>query len=373
MGDLLTAIGLMSGTSMDGIDVAMLHTDGKSQVQRGPSSFFPYKADFRKQLHHVLEDAKAIEVREDRPGSLPRVEKQLTDLHIQAVKAFLEENALAAEAVDLLGFHGQTVLHRPEEKLTVQIGDGNALAKEIGINTVFDMRAADVTNGGQGAPLVPFYHQALAANLPNEFFGVSPVCFVNIGGISNITYVGEQLIAFDTGPGNALIDQWVQQHAGVPYDQGGMIAAEGRIDQKLANGLLDHSYFSQPLPKSLDRLDFSVPEPDWTNLENGARTLCYVTAASIIRAAEHLPDAPKLWIITGGGRKNPHIMADIKAIAEKSDGNVITSEEAGFDGDMMEAEAWAYLAVRSINGLPLTAPGTTGCINETCGGILTKY
>lgn len=364
-----TAIGLMSGTSMDGIDAALVKTDGKDIVERGSMGFYPYAVKMQNILKQALEDAKALKKRDERIGCLEEAENLITKLHIDAVKFFLKENNLDATKVDVLGFHGQTVLHRPDQELTVQLGNGEKLAAETGIDTVYDMRAKDMQHGGQGAPLVPIYHKALTSSLPDTFKQKSPVVFVNIGGISNITYIGEELIAFDTGPGNALIDQWVQSQAGIPYDQGGMIAAEGIINDALATQYLESKYFEKSLPKSLDRNDFLPPIAGEISLEEGARTLAYISAAAIFKSVDHLPKAPKLWIVCGGGRHNPHIMSDMKTLATKTKSQVILAEEAGFDGDAMEAEAWGYLAVRSLKELPLTFPTTTGCKEPVTGGV----
>lgn len=364
-----TAIGLMSGTSMDGIDAALVKTDGKDIVERGSMGFYPYAVKMQNILKQALEDAKALKKRDERIGCLEEAENLITKLHIDAVKFFLKENNLDATKVDVLGFHGQTVLHRPDQELTVQLGNGEKLAAETGIDTVYDMRAKDMQHGGQGAPLVPIYHKALTSSLPDKFKQKSPVVFVNIGGISNITYIGEELIAFDTGPGNALIDQWVQSQAGIPYDQGGMIAAEGIINHALATQYLESKYFKKSLPKSLDRNDFLPPIAGEISLEEGARTLAYISAAAILKSVDHLPKAPKLWIVCGGGRHNPHIMSDMKKLATKTKSQVILAEEAGFDGDAMEAEAWGYLAVRSLKELPLTFPTTTGCNEPVTGGV----
>lgn len=367
-----TAIGLMSGTSMDGIDAALVRTDGENIVQRGPMGFYPYSPDLQDKLKQGLVEAKNITHRDERTDGLKDVENLITKLHIEAVKAFLLENKLEASQIDVLGFHGQTVLHRPEQALTVQIGNGEALATATGIDVVYDMRAKDMEYGGQGAPLVPIYHKALASSLPDKFQEQSPVVFVNVGGISNITYIGEELIAFDTGPGNALIDQWVQSEAGIPYDQGGMIAAEGNVNEALVTHYLDNPYFDKSLPKSLDRNDFVPPKPGELGAEDGARTLAHISAAAILKSVEHLPEIPKLWIICGGGRLNPHIMSDLKTLALETKAQVIKAEEASFDGDAMEAEGWGYLAVRSIKELPLTFPKTTGCKTSVTGGVLSR-
>lgn len=372
-GGVKRAIGLMSGTSMDGIDLAMLETDGDGCVRRVAASFTAYDAGFRKRLEQALETAKAIESRSDRPGDLAQLEAALTDRHAVAIEAFLTREGLSANQIDVIGFHGQTVLHRPQKRLTVQLGDGEALASRLGIDVVYDMRAHDMTLGGQGAPLVPAYHRALAAGLAAEWAGELPVVFVNIGGISNITYIGADgdLRAFDSGPGNTLIDQWVTRHAGIPYDSGGAIASEGRVLSGLANRYLSSPFFTAKERISLDRNDFQLPDDKDAGLEDGARTLAFVTAATIAKAQAHLPEKPKLWILTGGGRHNRLIVEDL-TVATRHTGQVIVAEEAGLNGDSMEAEAWAWLAVRSLRGLPLTYPGTTGVKEPATGGVLAQ-
>ncbi|WP_310239544.1 anhydro-N-acetylmuramic acid kinase [Rhizobium rosettiformans] len=368
MADIKTAIGLMSGTSMDGIDVALVRTDGEAIVERGAFLSVPYEPAFRDRLKQALEDAKMIRHRDERPGDLSRMERDLTPRHADAVRLFLELQNLKPGDIDLIGFHGQTVLHRPDEALTVQLGDGALLARETGIDVVYDMRANDVVHGGQGAPLVPVYHEALAHQISAEDW---PVCFVNIGGISNLTFLDRDgtIIGYDSGPGNTLIDQWVEAHAGIPYDDGGRIASEGSVVMALAERYLDNPFFTAETRRSLDRNDFRPPEGQEAELSDGARTLAYVSAAAILKSAGHLPSLPKTYVICGGGRLNRAIMADLVRLAGEKGATVLTAEQAGFDGDAMEAEAWAYLAVRSVKGLPLTFPGTTGVREAVSGGI----
>lgn len=360
----MIALGLMSGTSMDGIDGALVDTDGENAVERGPSFFVPYDDAFRAKLTAALETAKRIRTREERPGELAALEREITLRHADAVTQFLQDVPARWRNVSVVGFHGQTVLHRPAEGVTVQLGEGALLNERVGLPVVWDMRAADMEAGGQGAPLVPAYHAALAHSLfPDRL----PAVIVNIGGISNISFVpakGEP-VAFDTGPGNALIDQWVAR-SGLAYDADGAVAAKGRVVEAVQDAYLAKPFFSQPGPKSLDRLDFTLAEAEGLGLEDGARTLAAVSAGAILRAVEHLPEAPKLWVICGGGRKNPHIVGDLRAGASVP---VIVAEEVGLDGDATEAEAWSYLAVRSLRGLPLTYPGTTGCREAVTGGL----
>jgi anhydro-N-acetylmuramic acid kinase len=370
----LTAIGLMSGTSMDGIDAAALTTDGEGRITFGPTAFLAYPADFRRRIEDGLEAAKAITTRSERPGDLAALERDITLRHAEAVRALLAKLPGRMRSPNVIGFHGQTVLHRPEIGLTVQIGDGALLARETGIDVVYDMRANDMAEGGQGAPLVPAYHAALARSLPAPYRAMSPVVFVNIGGISNITYVGEgDPIAFDTGPGNALIDQWVAREGGIPFDADGAIAREGGVVRAVVEHYLASSFFSRPGPKSLDRNDFSLAEAKGLELADGARTLAAVSAEAILKSVEHLPAAPKLWFVCGGGRKNPHIVGDLRDGAARSGAPVILAEDASLSGDFIEAQAWAYLAVRSLRGLSLTFPTTTGCRRAVSGGVLALH
>jgi len=376
---ILTTLGMMSGTSMDGIDVAILRTDGEAIIEPVFSAEFPYDSDFRDQIGFALEEAKTLDNSPARTSGLRALEVEITRRHIKAVEATLKQAAMNRGDIDLIGFHGQTVLHRPDKGFTVQLGDGEQLADAVGIPVVSDMRSNDMAHGGQGAPLVPAYHGALAASLhstmPTAISAGSPVAFVNIGGISNLTYIGGdgELIAFDTGPGNNLIDQWVANTGGKAFDENGTIAADGNIVEAITKKYLDQSFFGNSVPKSLDRSDFSPLEQGAASLADGARTLAHISAASIFKACEHLPAIPHLWIISGGGRKNPHIIADLKEFAaEQNNGRVLLAEEVGLNGDTMEAEAWAWMAVRSLKGLPLTYPKTTGCSKPVTGGHLSE-
>ncbi|MGE3064810.1 MAG: anhydro-N-acetylmuramic acid kinase [Hyphomicrobiaceae bacterium] len=360
------AIGLMSGTSMDGIDIALVETDGETYLRRGPAETHAYPAELRDRLRACLATARSLKGRQERPGALADVERELTERHAEAVLRFMGDRALQPFAVDVIGFHGQTVLHRPEAGLTVQLGDGPALARRTGIDVVYDLRAADVAAGGQGAPLVPIYHRALVARLPER-----PLAIVNIGGVANITYVGRNgdLIAFDTGPGNALIDDWVARQTGSARDENGALAAQGRIDEAALRYYLSHPYFAKLPPKSLDRDAFPVEAVSHLSAKDGAATLTAFTAEAIAKAREHLPEQPELWIISGGGRRNRTLMGMIAGRVENA---VVPAEAVALDGDTVEAEAWAYLAVRALAGLPITFPGTTGVRQPLSGGVLAR-
>ncbi|MEI8179902.1 anhydro-N-acetylmuramic acid kinase [Aestuariivirga sp.] len=364
MSKSVTALGLMSGTSLDGIDLALLRTDGEQLVERGPVATYPYRPDQQAVLHDALTEAKSLETRDARPGILAEAECALTDWHAEAVDRFLDANGLTPPEVDVIGFHGQTVIHRPERRLTVQLGLGPMLARRTGIPVVYDMRAADVAAGGQGAPLVPVYHRALAAGVAER-----PVAFVNIGGVANLTWIGRDgdLVAFDTGPGNALLNDWCARHTDAPYDRDGMLARSGNSNEIVLGQLLKSNFFAMPAPKSLDRNTFQTAVVDALSPADGAATLTRFTAEAIAASVRLVPEPPRIFVICGGGRLNQTLMRDLRELLQVS---VIAAEDIGMNGDSMEAEAWAYLAVRCLGGLPITFPGTTGVPRPLRGGVI---
>jgi anhydro-N-acetylmuramic acid kinase len=357
----------MSGTSLDGIDVALIVTDGDSVSEIGPFRSFAYAQAERELLRRALKHAAGLAKRDARPGALAEAERFITSRHGDAVEAFLAETGTARGSVDLIGFHGQTVLHDPARRLTVQLGDGEALARRLGLPVVWDFRAADVAAGGQGAPLVPAYHRALAAAAGLE----SPAAFLNIGGVANVTYVGSggELIAFDTGPGNALLDDWVLKRTGRPYDDAGRLAASGTPSAAMLKRLLGHPYFSAPPPKSLDRDSFDVTALAELSDADGAATLLYFTALAAAAAVSQLPAAPRSWHVCGGGRHNGALM---RLLGETLRAKVAPIDELGFDGDATEAQAFGFLAVRAAEGLPLTFPLTTGVPEPLPGGRISR-
>lgn len=365
-GEIWRALGLMSGTSLDGIDVAVIDTDGYKVVRRAATATYPYSEAFREKLRAGLVDATGISQRDERPGRLRLLEQYLTELHAEAISNYLEDHQIQADSIDIIGFHGQTVLHRPEAGLTVQIGDGELLAKLTGRDVVYDMRAADVAAGGQGAPLVSAYHRAIAAHIAER-----PIVVLNIGGVANVTWIGGDgsLLAFDTGPGNALINDWVETHTGAPHDKDGAMAAAGAIHEAILAQYCASPYFSALPPKSRDRNAFSLDPVAGLSLEDGAATLTAFTATTIAKAREHFREEPALWVVCGGGRRNKTLMT---MIAGRVEGAVVPAEALGLDGDAVEAEAWAFLAVRSALGLPLTFPGTTGVATPCLGGRCAK-
>ncbi len=362
---VLKAIGLMSGTSMDGVDVAFIETDGEGVVRQGPSFFLAYGEADRALLRAALADAVKLVDRDARPGALAAAEAMITERHAEAVEAFLSAEGIAPGSIDVVGFHGQTVLHRPERKLTVQIGDGAALARRLRIPVIFDLRAADVAAGGQGAPLVPVFHRALVEDVGIK----APVALVNIGGVANITFVapGMDPIACDTGPGNALIDDLMLARTGAPIDRDGRTARAGKCDQQALATLLAHPFFDAPAPKSLDRNAFSLEPVARLSTLDAAATLVEFTAEAIARALRQMPEAARLLVVCGGGARNPTIM---EALARRTNTQVETADALEWSVDAMEAQAFAYLAARSLRGLPLTYPTTTGVARAMCGGVL---
>lgn len=346
-------VGLMSGTSLDGIDAALIETDGETVRTFGQSATFPYPAAFRSRLVASL----------GRPSGHEAVEAELTSRHADAVRELLSRLPSAHPPAELIGFHGHTVDHRPDQGVTVQIGDGAVLARSLGIPVVNDFRSADVAAGGQGAPLAPLYHAALLADVE------LPVAVLNLGGMANLTWVGDGTppVAFDTGPGNALLDQWVERRTGRPFDEGGALAASGRVSKDAVARYLADPFFGRPPPKSVDRLDFSIEGVTELSVEDGAATLVEVTAAAVARAVPYLPEPPRRWFVTGGGRRNPFMVA---RLAARLGAPCDPVEALGWQGDALEAQAFAFLAVRSRRGLPLSLPTTTGVATPLSGGRL---
>lgn len=353
-GKIYRAIGLMSGTSADGVDAAYIETNGHGFVETGGAMTLPYPPEFRHALLAVMGKPEDT--------TLPAIEEQLTDFHARAVDILLTQIDKTAADIDMMGFHGQTIFHDPAVRKTLQIGDGAALAAATSIDVVNDFRSADVAAGGQGAPLVPLYHAAIAGAWPK------PCAIVNIGGVANVTYLGAagEIIACDTGPGGALIDDAMQELFSLPCDEFGEIASMGVVNEKYLTAWLADDFFALPAPKSLDRNHFknNVYVADLSP-DEAIATLTEFTARSIAAVRAHLPEAPLLWLVTGGGRKNHTLM---QRLADAASAPVRDISEMGLDGDALEAQAFGYLAVRSKLGLPLSLPTTTGVPAPTTGG-----
>lgn len=356
------AIGLMSGTSRDGIDAALIRTDGEGVTQ--PRAFLsqPYDSEFRNRLAQVCVRAMAMA----EPGSDPLIEQvtaQLTTAHVDLVRRLLAHADVAAKDIHVIGFHGHTVAHKPDRGWTWQIGDGQGMANALGIRVVAGLRSADVAAGGQGAPLLPVYHRALAASLDK------PVAVLNLGGVANITYIGEDntLIAFDTGMASGLIDNWVQQEGNTGFDAGGALAASGEVHDGILTAMLDHPYFDLPPPKSIDREDFTIQPVSGLSLADGAATLTAFSVHAIELALRQLPQRPRAIFVAGGGRHNGTMMRMLRDVCAV---DVRPVGDLGWDGDGLEAQGFAYMAVRSLKGLPISFPGTTGVKAPMTGGMV---
>ncbi len=357
MTETLRAVGVISGTSMDAIDVAVLESDGQRMVRTLGGGATPYPPALREELQAVIADPPRAEA-----GDLASLDIRITEVFAEAIRQVLTGLDIPLDRVDLVGFHGQTVFHRPERRLTRQLGDGARLARALGRPVVNRFRHADVAAGGQGAPLVPLYHAALAAALEQ------PLVVLNLGGVANITYLdGQCILACDTGPASALIDDAMLRHFQLPFDRDGAVARQGRIDRPMLMSWMAHPFFSLPPPKSLDRNDFhrlaqaaiGLPPAD------EIATLTAFTIAATAAISAHLPHPAKRWLVTGGGRNNRALMA---GLAEALGVPVEPVEAAGWNGDLLEAECFAYLAIRSRLGLPLSLPETTGVPRPMPGG-----
>lgn len=362
------AAGFMSGTSLDAVDGAMILTDGTDVLEFGPVAERKYTPDERAVLQAATEAARAWNWQGPKPEALFRAACEVITKTHAGAWAMLTGEAGAPRPV-LAGVHGQTVLHRRarpgQAGATLQLIDAAGMRAALGVPLAYDFRSADVAAGGQGAPLAPAYHSALMSRLGGE-----PAAVLNLGGVANITARASDgtLIAFDTGPANGPIDEWVEGHGKGTHDTGGRLAAAGRVHEGLLAQLLDHDWFDEPPPKSLDRYDFNASMARGLSLEDGAATLTEFSAAAVAAGIRQLPERPARLIACGGGRHNPSLMAALKRQVPCP---VLTAEEAGWRGDSIEAEAFALLAVRTARGLPLSWPGTTGVPGPQTGGVIT--
>jgi len=358
----LTAMGLMSGKSLDGVDAALLVTDGVDVFQSGAGLNRPYDMDMRADLKAVTGEGADGE-------ALKEMERRLTLFHADVVRDLLDLAGLRPQDVDIIGFHGQTVRHHPEKHELFQIGDGELLARETGVSVVGRFAQSDVANGGRGGPVLSAYHAALTAKMEK------PVAVVNIGGVANVTWIGEngELCAFDTGPGNAPIDDWVLKKCGMNFDFDGNLAASGKADEKIVETVLKRAYFKKHPPKAADRNDFHdiLTAVDGLSPADGAATLTAVSARSIIAAVnDFLPVPPKKIVLCGGGAANPTLVRLIRLGAKAS---VVCARDVGWDGALLEAQGMAFLAARSLFGLPIFFPTTTGVPAPVCGGTLYPF
>ena len=359
MTESVWALGLMSGTSLDGLDAALIKTDGRTVQEFGPTLTEPLDDELRLRILMALEGK----------GDMLRLENDITLAHIEIVKKLLKQAGMRKKDVEVIGFHGQSILHQPENNISWQMGNGALMSQKTGINTVCDFRRSDVAAGGEGAPLAPLYHAALVRDME------LPVAILNIGGMANVTWVGRSeeaaekllaldIIAFDTGTGNVLIDEWMRKKSGQTYDKDGALATKGTVHLSIVENYLNDDYFKKYPPKSLDRADFTLERVERLSPEDGAATLAAFTAEAAIAAQRHFPANAKRWLVCGGGRHNPVIMKHLSDNLK----NVSSIEAVDLDGDAIEAQAFAFLAVRNMYKLPLSLPTTTGAIRAVTGG-----
>ena len=367
----MRVLGFMSGTSLDAVDMAILETDGETISAYGPAGERKLSPATRAVVMEATQAALNWPRGARRPAVFDAAARAVAEEHLGAAREFLALHGISADSLDLAGFHGQTVLHeRPTPARigrTVQLGDAGLLARGLGVPVAHDFRSADVASGGEGAPLAPIYHAALA-----RMAGLAtPVAVLNLGGVANITLIGEddQMLAYDTGPANGMIDLWVQARSEARFDEGGRLAAAGLVHSVALAALLDHPYFAAPGPKSLDRYDFQLTPVEHLSLEDGAAPLTAFTAETVALAVRAAPALPTALIACGGGRHNPTLMV---ALRERVGVPVQSAEDVGWRGDSIEAEAFAYLAARTARALSISFPGTTGVTAPMTGGVIVR-
>jgi anhydro-N-acetylmuramic acid kinase len=371
----MQALGMMSGTSLDGIDCAVLETDGEHHIEAGPSGFFAYAPADREILRAALSEAAGLSLDvlatpADWPAILRSAEQLVTQRHIEAAQAFCRDHGVSP---DLIAMHGQTMTHRPDDRMSLQVGNGQAVAHALQRDVMADFRTADVRAGGQGAPLVPLFHAALMGRVDG------PVAVLNLGGVANVTWLdgAGDILAFDTGPANALLDDWMMLKRDLAYDENGQLGASGTPDEAVLRAYLSDRYFSQSPPKSLDRLSFQLAPVHAAQLSDadGAATLTAFSAAAVVAGLSLCPAWPRQLIVCGGGRHNKTLLGDLAArlkAASDQPCDVTPCEALGWQGDALEAQAFAWLGVRALAGLPLSLPRTTGVSHPITGGVLSK-
>ena len=361
----LYSLGLMSGTSLDGIDVSIIKSDGEQYLEIIDDSYLKYEDQLKLKLKKIIDSCTSKDQLAKIPKEIDELEKELTFCHANACKLIAAKNKNIK--IDLIGFHGQTILHKPQKGYSIQIGDSKLLSKTTNTTVISNFRENDILNGGQGAPLTPIYHQLVLTKIKSK----PPSAMINIGGISNITYINEnnKVVGFDTGPGNYLIDEWVRNKAKKEFDRDGLIAKSGQADDRILKKFLSDPYFKKKFPKTLDVKDFNLQNLNKLSLEDGCATLSKLTAKSICLALNSFNEKPNLVLLSGGGRKNKYIIDNIK---KKFTGSIKLIDDFNFNGDFIESQAFAYLAIRSYLKKFITFPSTTGVRKPCLGGLVFK-
>ena len=374
---LFTSIGLMSGTSMDGVDISIIQSDGQYEFYNILDKYFEYDVDLQEELIRLR---KLVLHQNDllkNSVELQNLERKITVFHAEKINHVLLE---FKNEIDLIGFHGQTIFHDPKKKITKQLGDGKLLSQLLKKRVVYDFRQKDIKNGGQGAPLTPIFHYLLSKIINEKFKIEFPIGFINIGGITNLTITKsmsnnfeDNINAFDIGPGNCLIDDWVKKNSNKKFDENGYISKAGKIDQLITNQIIDN-FNIDSYSKSLDIKDFDNSFARGLSLENGCSTITNFTGYLIAKGIENIGTDSKIkYLISGGGRKNISLIDCIKENLNNKNNFILDNiDNYGFNGDFIESQAFGYLAIRSFLNLPISFPSTTGCKKPTLGGKLVE-
>jgi len=370
MKNLITSIGLMSGTSSDGIDASIIKSDGENEVYFVGNHFLPYEEKIKSKIRNLKKKINLILDLKKNTSEINILEKEITLLHVKIVNLIIKKLELNRTEIDLIGFHGHTIFHSFKDKKTKQIGDGRLLSQLTRLNVVYNFRENDIKNGGQGAPLVPIFHKLLQTKLKLKM----PLVFLNIGGISNLTYINKdkELASFDSGPGNFLIDKILQFKSNdkIQFDKDGMIASTGNIDKNILDSYLSDPYYESLPPKSLDVNDFSLGPLRSLSLKDSVTTLSELTSLTIVNALNFFSTKPMEIILCGGGRKNKYIFERIKKLSNIKISNI---DNYKINGDFVESQAFAYFAIRSFLKKQISFPGTTGVDKPISGGDIIKF
>ena len=376
---LYTAIGLMSGTSMDGVDASLIRSNGIDEFTKILDEYHEYDTNLHQHLIDLRNLILNFEDLEKYSSKINEIEREITIFHGKIINQI---SLKYDDKIDLIGFHGQTIYHNPEKKITKQLGDGKLLSQLIKKKVIFDFRQEDIKNNGQGAPLTPIFHNLLSEYINKQNQIQFPIGFINIGGISNITKVieangkiEENIEAYDSGPGNCLIDEWIRINSKQKFDKDGLIAQSGKIDKLILNQAIDN-FEIKSYDKSLDIKNFDISFARGLSLEDGCATITNFTAYLIAKGIEYSnKDKSKniKYLLCGGGRKNNFLIKSIKDyLSNQKNLSLDIIDNYEYDGDYIESQAFGYLAIRSFLNLPISFPKTTGCDKPMVGGKMVE-
>ena len=357
------SLGFMSGTSLDGIDASIIKSDGEKFVEIIDNKYIKYNDKLRSKLTKIVDKCTSKVKFRKLSQTIRQVEKEMTILHAKLFKILKRKNNTLK--IDLIGFHGQTILHKPKKGYSFQIGNSKLLSKLTKTKVISNFREIDIINGGQGSPLTPLYHKLILLKIKSKL----PAAVINIGGITNITYLKNKnkIISFDTGPGNCLLDKWVKNNIGKNFDEKGAYSKQGKVNKKILKKLLSDPYYKKKFPKSLDTKNFNLRYVNKLNFKDGCATLSMLTIKSIYLAIKKLKQIPFLILVSGGGRKNKFLINNLRKLLNIP---VDVIEKFNFNGDFIESQAFAYLAIRSYLKKIITLPSTTGVSKPSSGGSL---